>query len=98
MNVFELADKLYEDGTNHPKKGVRKRCTPERCRRMARRAMSYRDASEAQLVEMCASEERADVADTHGYGFAWLALLFPVLQLLLQFLASRAKAHLQEDA
>lgn len=105
MTVDELAAKLEEDGRNHERRGVRRRCTPERCRRVAERALIEPEASSERIVEMCASQEpdaheraRSGNVDTDGYGFAWITLLWPILQLVLQFLASRAVAHIQEDA
>ena len=104
MTVHELAAKLEADGRNHRRKGVRRRCTPERCMRVAKRALADQAASEAAIVEFCASEEPRDSRehpsapiDESGYGFAWLTLLLPIIQLVLQFLASRAKAHIAAE-
>lgn len=105
MTVTELAAKLEEDGRNHKRKRVRKKCTPERCMRVARRAIENKSASEATIVEFAASEEPRESREkpdedvvTTGYGFAWLTLLLPLIQLVLQFLASRAVAHIQEES
>lgn len=102
LTVAELAAKLEDDGRNHPKKRIRRKCTPERCARVAARALQNPQADEKRLVEMCASEEpeesreKQGPVDPNGFGFAWLALLLPLLQLVLQFLANRAKAHMDE--
>lgn len=106
MTVSELAAKLEEDGRNHERKGVRRRCTPERCRRVAERALAGSADGENKIVERSASLEPNDSrrsgkrgpVDSSGYGFAWLPLLLPIIQLVLQFLASRAVAHIKEES
>lgn len=104
MTVQQLATKLEQDGQAHPRKRARKHCTPERCRRVAERALADHTASDNDVAGLCAKDEPDESfngpkpTSEGGYGFAWLTLLLPIIQLVLQFLASRAKAHIAADA
>jgi hypothetical protein len=103
MTVQQLATKLEQDGAAHPKKRARKHCTRERCVRVATRALADVSASDNDLAGFCAKDEPNESfsspkpTDDQGFGFAWLALLLPIIQLVLQWLASRAKAHIAAD-
>jgi hypothetical protein len=104
MTVEDLTAKLMTDGENDTRRRVRRHCTEERCRRVAERALAAPRGGSHEWIESCAEDEppesrqkpKANVK-TDGYGFAWLALLLPLIQLVLQFLASRAKHHLEGE-
>ena len=103
MTVQELTDKLYEDGSHHPKKRVRNRCTMARCRRVATNSLANPQSSVKEIAELSARDDEdlpddaeemaSELTTEEGYEFSFLMLLFPFIRILLEFLANRAKAY-----
>lgn len=107
MTEDELADKLMARAATDRRRRVRKRTTRERCLRVAKRALENPQADPDDIADLAAYDERAPKhrkksfesreKGDDGYGFAWLALLLPLLQMLLPLLANWASEILNGD-